>query len=152
MAVSERYAVREGKVFFHRKVATPIASERQDNIEDCHGVLYNNSTNVAADLYYGSLPRKVITTTTRPPPHQGQHFYPQTNIHRTANYNEARHHDQQSRIMMQRPVNTVHMKKGTAVLPSTEAANLYGGVVITEFRTKKNMVGLISFAYLGTQG
>ncbi|CAN6551323.1 unnamed protein product [Malus baccata var. baccata] len=137
MAVSERFAVREERVFFHRKVATPIASERHAIIEDCHGVLYNSSTNVAADLYYGSLPQKVITTTTRPP-HQGQHFYPQTNIHRTANYNEARHHDQQSQNMMQRPVNTVHMKRGTAVLTSTEAANLYGGVVITEFSTKKH--------------
>ncbi|CAN6726520.1 unnamed protein product [Malus baccata var. baccata] len=136
MAVSERFAVREERVFFHRKVATPIASERHAIIEDCHGVLYNSSTNVAADLYYGSLPQKVITTTTRP--HQGQHFYPQTNIHRTANYNEARHHDQQSQNMMQRPVNTVHMKRGTAVLTSTEAANLYGGVVITEFSTKKH--------------
>ncbi|KAB2599346.1 hypothetical protein D8674_009617 [Pyrus ussuriensis x Pyrus communis] len=117
MAVSERFAVRDERVFFHRKVATPIASERHI-IKDCHG--------------------KVIITTTRPPPHPGQQFYPQTNIHRTANYNEARLHDHQSQIMMQRPVNTVHMKKGTAVLTSTEAANLYGGVVITEFRTKKH--------------
>ncbi|KAB2599347.1 hypothetical protein D8674_009618 [Pyrus ussuriensis x Pyrus communis] len=134
MAVYERFAV-------HRKVAAPIASEHHTIIEDCHGVLYNNSTNVAADEYYGRWPHKMITTTTRPPLpppfHQGQHFYPQTKIHGMANYNEA-HHDQQSQTPMQRPVNNVHRKKGTAILTSTEAAKLYGGVVITEFGTRKH--------------
>ncbi|KAM1086611.1 hypothetical protein ACFX2B_012099 [Malus domestica] len=134
MAVNERFAV-------HRMVAAPIASEHHTIIEDCHGVLYNNSANVAADKYYGSWPQKMITTTTRPPLpppfHQGQHFYPQAKIHRMANYNET-HHDQQSQTLMQRPVNNVHRKKGTAILTSTEAAELYGGVVITEFGTRKH--------------
>lgn len=126
MAGYERVVMREERVFLHRKVAAPIASEHHAIIEDCHCVLYNNnSTNVAADEYYDSWPQKVINASTRPPlppPHQGQHFPPH----------------QQSQIMMQWPVTNVRTKKGTAILTSTEAAERHGGVVTTVFYPEKH--------------
>ncbi|PRQ39287.1 hypothetical protein RchiOBHm_Chr4g0423511 [Rosa chinensis] len=136
----ERFVMRDESygVFLNCK-APPVVSERRTIIEDCHGVQFLCSPPVAAqkvivtpanqylyatkDEYHGNSWPKTTSTSRPPLPHPLRGYYPQA----------VSMGNQVPNLTKRLEVPQTARKPIT----SDEAAKLFGGILITEYRTKK---------------
>ncbi|PQQ08092.1 uncharacterized protein Pyn_35943 [Prunus yedoensis var. nudiflora] len=139
MAIYQGFmTMREEKVFCHSRSAQ-VVSELHTIIQDCHGVLYDHVYPAEEVSYFpapahGGRPTKTVNVRPLPPPQQVQ-YYPYPNMDQ--NHVPPPHHQIRRPVKMAEvPAQKPHQIKG-GVLTSTEAAKIYGGVLIVEHGNKK---------------
>ncbi|CAB4262635.1 unnamed protein product [Prunus armeniaca] len=124
---------REEKVFYHIRHPYPVLYDHDYPAEE---VSYFPAP-PKRDEYHGGWPTKTVTVRPLPPQQVQYYSYPNTDQNRV-HVHPPHHQNRRPAKTVEVPAQKPRQIKDDGVLTSTEVAEMYGGVIITESGTNIN--------------